>query len=131
MTDPSQIALWPDTVDPSCADQACSIRSTATRRSWGHTYPWLRRLHSATPLGRFSTDDLVAFITKRGWDGPRWVTATARNYRVALQSLFGWAHYAGRIAMDPRDGSGSSSASVASGCGSPAGSPSAAPGAVE
>jgi integrase len=44
---------------------------------------------------------LVAFVTQRGWDGPRWASSTARNYRTALQSLFGWAHHAGRIDLDP------------------------------
>lgn len=53
------------------------------------------------PIGGFTTDDLVAFVTQRGWDTPRWSTATARNYRVAMESLFGWAHHAERIPIDP------------------------------
>jgi hypothetical protein len=61
---------------------------------------------AATPPPRqaprgFRTDDLVAFVTQRDWDGPRWASATARNDRIALQSLFGWAHHADRIPIDP------------------------------
>lgn len=101
MADPAQLPLWPDTVEAFYADRACSIRSVATRRSWGYTYRRLQRLHPDTPVGGFRTDDLVAFVTQRGWDGPRWASATARNYRVACQSLFGWAHHAERIPIDP------------------------------
>ena len=80
---------------------ACSIRSDATRRSWGYTYRWLQRLHPDTAVGGFRTDDLVAFVTQRGWTTPRWAPATARNDRIAFQSLFGWAHHAQRIPIDP------------------------------
>ena len=83
------------------ADRACSLRSEATRKSWGYTYRWLQRLLPDKPVGGFSTDDLVAFVTQRGWDSPQWAPSTARNYRSAFQSLFGWAHAAGRIPVDP------------------------------
>jgi integrase/recombinase XerC len=95
------LPLWPDTIDAFYADRACSIRSDATRKTWGYTYRWIQRLHPGKPIGGFTTDDLVAFVTQRGWDGPRWASSTARNYRTALQSLFGWAHHAGRIDVDP------------------------------
>jgi hypothetical protein len=48
------------------ADRACSIRSDATRKTWGYTYRWLERLHPDTPICAFTTDDLVAFVTQRG-----------------------------------------------------------------
>ena len=95
------LPLWPDTVTAFYADRACSIRSDATRKTWGYTYRWIQRLHPDKPIGGFTTDDLVAFVTQRGWDGPRWASSTARNYRTAVQSLFGWAHHAGRIDIDP------------------------------
>ncbi len=103
MSEPALAALplWPDTVEAFYADRACSIRSDATRKTWGYTYRWIQRRHPDKTIGEFSTDDLVAFVTQRGWDGPRWASATARNYRTALQSLFGWAHHAGRIELDP------------------------------
>jgi integrase len=95
------LPLWPDTVNAFYADRACSIRSDATRKTWGYTYRRIQRLHPDKAIGEFSTDDLVAFVTQRGWEGPRWASSTARNYRTALQSLFGWAHHAGRIDVDP------------------------------
>jgi integrase len=101
MDDPASLPLWPDTVTAFYADRACSIRSAATRKTWGYTYRWLQRLHPDKPLSGFRTDDLVAFVTQRDWDGPRWASATARNYLIALQSLFGWAHHAERIPIDP------------------------------
>src|SRR5713226_4431625 len=101
LTDPADLPLWPDNVTDFYADRACSIRSDATRKTWGYTYRWFQRLHPATTLGAFTTDDLVAFVTQCGWTGPRWASATARNYRTALQSIFGWAHHAGRIPIDP------------------------------
>jgi hypothetical protein len=81
-TDPAQLSLWPDTVDAFYADRACSIRSAATRKSWGYAYRRLQRLHPATSLGGFRTDDVVAFVTQRGWDGPRWASSTARSYPI-------------------------------------------------
>jgi hypothetical protein len=60
-----------------------------------------QRLHPNKRVGAFTTDDLVAFVTQRNWDSPRWASATARNHRVALQSLFGWAQDAERIPIDP------------------------------
>jgi integrase/recombinase XerC len=90
------LPLWPDTVTAFYADRACSIRSDATRKTWGYTYRWIQRLHPGKAVGDFTTDDLVAFVTQR-----RWASSTARNYRTALQSLFGWAHHAGRIDIDP------------------------------
>ena len=101
VSDPAALPLWPDTVTAFYADRACSIRSDATRKTWGYTYRWLQRLHPDKTVGKFTTDDLVAFVTQRGWDTPRWAPATARNYRIAFQSLFGWAHHAERIPIDP------------------------------
>ena len=95
------LPLWPDTVDAFYADRARAIRSDATPKTWGYTYRWIQRLHPDKAIGDFTTDDLVAFVTQRDWDGPRWASSTARNYRTALQSLFGWAHHAGRIDLDP------------------------------
>jgi integrase len=95
------LPLWPDTVTAFYADRACAIRAESTRKTWGYTYRWIQRLHPGKPIGGFSTDDLVAFVTQRGWDGPRWASSTARNYRTALQSLFGWPHHASRIDTDP------------------------------
>jgi len=101
MTDPADLLVWPDTVTAFYADRGYSLRSAATRTTWGYTYRKLQRLHPGKPVGGFMTDDLVAFVTQRGWDTPRWSPATARNYRVAMQSLFGWAHHAERIPIDP------------------------------
>jgi len=101
MTVPADLPLWPDSVDAFYADRACSLRSDAARKTWGYTYRKLQRLHPGKPIGGFTTDDLVAFVTQRGWDTPRWSTATARNYRVAMEALFGWAHHAERIPVDP------------------------------
>ncbi len=101
MTESADLLLWPDTVAAFYADRACSIRSAATRKTWGYTYRMLQRRHPGKPVGLFTTDDLVAFVTQRGWDTPRWSSATARNYRIAMQSLFGWAHHAERITIDP------------------------------
>jgi hypothetical protein len=84
MDDHASLLLWPDTVDAFYADRSCSIRSDATRKTWGYTYRWLQRLHPDKAIGGFTTDDLVAFVTQRGWDSPRWASATARNYRIAL-----------------------------------------------
>lgn len=95
------LPLWPDTVTAFYADRACAIRADSTRKTWGYTYRWIQRLHPDKPIGGFSTDDLVAFVTQREWAGPRWAPSTARNYRTALQSLFGWAHHSGRIDVDP------------------------------
>ena len=89
MTELADLPLWPDTVDAFYVDHACSIRSAATRKTWGYTYRTLQRLHPNKPVGAFTTDDLVAFVTQQNWGGPRWASATARNYRVAMQSLFG------------------------------------------
>ena len=78
------------------------FRSDATRKTWGYTYRWIQRLHPGKPISGFTTDDLVASVAQRGWNGPRWASSAARNYRTAaLQSLFGWAHHAGRIDPDP------------------------------
>ncbi len=71
MTDPADLLLWPDTVDAFYADRACSLRAAATRTTWGYTYRKLQRLHPGKPVGAFTTDDLVAFVTQRGWDTPR------------------------------------------------------------
>jgi hypothetical protein len=95
MPDPADLLLRPDTVDAFYADRGCSLRSAATLTTWGYTYRKLQRLHPGKPVGGFTTDDLVAFVTQRGWDSPRWSTATARNYRVAMQSLFGGYRSAG------------------------------------
>ncbi len=57
MSDPSALPLWPDTVTAFYADRACSIRSDATRRSWGYTYRWLQRLHP--DKGRHDAGDLI------------------------------------------------------------------------
>jgi hypothetical protein len=101
MTDLADLLLWPDSVDAFYADRACSLRSDATRKTRGYTYRKLQRLHPGKPIGGFTTDDLVAFVTNGAGTRPggRPSTATARNYRVALESLFGWAHHADRIAI--------------------------------
>ncbi len=101
MTDPADLMLWPDTVDAFYDDRACSVRSAATRKTWGYTHRMLQRRHPGKAVGSFTTDDLVAFVTQRGWEARRWSSATARNYRIAMQSLFGWAHHAERIPVDP------------------------------
>jgi hypothetical protein len=72
MDDLASLPLWPDTVDAFYADRACSIRSAATLNTWSYTYRWLQGLHPDKSLGGFRTDDLVAFVTQRGWDTPRW-----------------------------------------------------------
>ena len=72
MTEPADLLLWPDTVNAFYADRACSLRSAATRTTWGYTYRKLQRLHPGKRVGGFTTDDLVAFVTQRGWDTPRW-----------------------------------------------------------
>ena len=59
------LPLWPDTVDAFYADRACSIRSDATRKTWGYTYRWIQRSHPDKAIGDFSTDDLVAFATRQ------------------------------------------------------------------
>src|SRR3954471_23784666 len=74
MIEPADLLLWPETVDAYYADRACSLRSAATRKTWGYTYRKLQRLHPGKPIGGFTTDDLVAFVTQRGWDTPRWST---------------------------------------------------------
>jgi hypothetical protein len=38
LTDPADLPLWPDNVTDFYADRACSIRSEATRKTWGYTY---------------------------------------------------------------------------------------------
>ena len=101
MTDLGALPLWPDTVEAFYADRSCSIRSERTRKSWGYAYRRLQLLHPGKPVGGFRLDDLVAFVTQRGWDGSKWAANTARNYRTALCSLFDWAHEAGRIPADP------------------------------
>ena len=123
MADPTQLPLWPDTVAAFYADRACSIRSDTTRKSWGYTYRRLQHLHPATSVGEFRTDDLVAFVTQRNWDGRRWASSTARNYRVALQLLFAWPTTPTGSPSTPPGDSASSSASAASASGNPIGSP--------
>jgi len=76
MTDPADLLVWPDTVTAFYADRGYSLRSAATRTTWGYTYRKLQRLHPGKPVGGFTTDDLVAFVTQRGWDTPRWSPAT-------------------------------------------------------
>lgn len=93
--------IWPDTVEAFWADKACTIRSETTRNTWGYSYRRLDRLNDHKPIVDYRTDDLVAYVTQRGWDGPRWAPLTARNHRTAMSSLFGWAHLAGRIPTDP------------------------------
>lgn len=95
------LPLWPDSVDAFYADAACTIRSPLTRKNWGYTYRRLQSLHPGKALVAFSTDDLVAYVTQRGDPGPRWAPLTARNYRIALSSLFGWAYLTGRVPADP------------------------------
>ena len=95
------LPLWPGTVETFWADQRCTIRSDYTRSTWGYSYRRLQRLNPGKPIGGFTTDDLVAYITQRDWDGLRWAPLTARNHRTAVSSLFGWAHLAGRIPIDP------------------------------
>ena len=92
---PATFCLWPDTVDAYWADQACTIRFRHTRKNWGYTYRRLQDLHPVKRLGEFTADDLVAFVTKRGWEGPRWAPLSARNQRIALSGLFGWAYLVG------------------------------------
>jgi integrase len=93
--------IWPHTVEAFWADQACTIRSDTTRNTWGYSYRRLDRLNGGKPIVEYTPDDLVAYITQRNWDGPRWAPLTARNHRTALCSLFGWAHLVGRIPADP------------------------------
>jgi hypothetical protein len=70
MTAPADLPLWPDTVDAFYAQRACSIRSAATRRSWGYTYRWCnastRRPRS---VGSAPTTSF-AFVTQWGLGRP-------------------------------------------------------------
>jgi integrase len=100
-TTSGDLLLWPDTVQAFWTDQACTIRSDTTRSTWGYSYRRLQSLNPGKPVVGFTTDDLVAYVTQRHWDGPRWAPLTARNHRTALSSLFGWAHLVGRIPTDP------------------------------
>jgi hypothetical protein len=95
------VALWPDSVDAYWADAACTIRSPYTRKNWGYTYRRLQDLHPDKRLAEFTADDLVAYVTQRGWDGPRRAPLSARNQRIALSGLFGWVHLTGRVPTDP------------------------------
>ena len=50
MTEPADLLLWPDAVDAFDADRVCSLRSAATRKTWGYTYRMLQRRNPAKPL---------------------------------------------------------------------------------
>ena len=50
--------------DAFYADRACSIRSSATRKSWGYTYRWLQALHPGTPDAADLTVELRIFQRK-------------------------------------------------------------------
>jgi integrase len=95
------VLLWPDAVDAYWADAACTIRFPYTRKNWGYTYQRLQGLHPEKRLAEFRADDLVAYVTQRGWDGPRWAPLSARNQRIALSGLCGWAYLVGRVPVDP------------------------------
>jgi hypothetical protein len=62
-----ELLLWPDSTTAFFADAACTIRSDYTRTTWGHTYRRLQNLHPGKPVAGFATDDLVAYVTQRGW----------------------------------------------------------------